>query len=220
MNSQQATNVRAGYRTVALLLIVGFAGIGLTRLEDRGVIGAPGAPANAMAAFAATASSDAEDGENYDGDPEQFSTLGSASRVPRERIRQALRDRDVARVAARQIVGPGQGSAGSGEGVVTEPETGSVLPELPSIPLSQPVTLASLAPPPPGIGTPVFAADVAPPPGGGGGGGGGGGETPVDPVTPVPEPATWLSMILGLFGLGAVLRHRNRQLAPAGMYSV
>ena len=59
-----------------------------------------------------------------------------------------------------------------------------------------------------------------------GGGGGGGGETPVDPENPggtdtppppppppVPEPATWLSLIVGLFTAGAVLRYQRRAMA-------
>ena len=35
-----------------------------------------------------------------------------------------------------------------------------------------------------------------------------------DPSLPVPEPATWAMMLVGLFGLGAAMRSR-RQLAAA-----
>jgi hypothetical protein len=34
-------------------------------------------------------------------------------------------------------------------------------------------------------------------------------------VTPVPEPATWAMMMLGLFGLGGMLRHRRRATVAA-----
>ncbi|MES2493420.1 MAG: PEP-CTERM sorting domain-containing protein [Pseudomonadota bacterium] len=44
------------------------------------------------------------------------------------------------------------------------------------------------------------------------GGGGGGGVPPVAPPTsPVPEPATWMLMILGIFGVGVGLRRNQRQ---------
>ncbi len=58
--------------------------------------------------------------------------------------------------------------------------------------------------------------------GGGGVGGGGGNPTPGTPgagtpvpeiTTPVPEPATWLSMIVGLAVIGAALRRRNGRAA-------
>jgi hypothetical protein len=57
---------------------------------------------------------------------------------------------------------------------------------------------------------PIAAALLAP--GGGGGGGGGGGPTINAPdTTPaIPEPATWLMMILGFGVLGAWLRHRRQ----------
>ncbi len=42
------------------------------------------------------------------------------------------------------------------------------------------------------------------PPGGGGGGGGG-----IIPVSPIPEPATWLTMIAGFFALGGMIRSRR-----------
>lgn len=199
---------------MALLLFVGFAGIGVTRLEDRAIIGAPGAPANAMAAFAGAPAAEGDDGEDYLGDPEEFTSLGRASRAPRYRIRQALRERDIPRIAARQIVDTPAPGVGQEQGVTPDTGTGSVLPQLPTIPASQPVALASLAPPTPGTGTPVFAADLAPSNGGGGGGGGGGGN-PTDPVTPIPEPSTWLSMMLGIFGTGMVLRRRPRRAAVA-----
>lgn len=45
----------------------------------------------------------------------------------------------------------------------------------------------------------------------GGGGGGGGGDTPVEPGVPgVPEPSSWLMMILGFFAIGRALRSKPR----------
>ena len=85
-----------------------------------------------------------------------------------------------------------------------------------------PATFASLGPALGPTATPVFSASLPPPTNGGstGGGTGGGstggdpgGQPGTDPVTAVPEPATWLSLILGFFGIGAVLRRRSRRPA-------
>ncbi len=43
--------------------------------------------------------------------------------------------------------------------------------------------------------------------------GDGGTTTPVTPVGAVPEPATWAMMVLGFFGMGALLRRRNRSVS-------
>jgi hypothetical protein len=56
---------------------------------------------------------------------------------------------------------------------------------------------------------------------GGGGDGGGGGGGAVDPgtpppVTPVPEPATWASLLVGLALLAWVVRRQRRALVVAG----
>ena len=88
---------------------------------------------------------------------------------------------------------------------------------------SPPVQLASLDPGGPGItGAPLAgsgpvtsgpgAASAGPASGGTPGGGGAGPGTPTTPVTPVgpvPEPAAWVMMIVGFFGLGAMLRRRS-----------
>ncbi|HEX8472005.1 MAG TPA: PEP-CTERM sorting domain-containing protein [Brevundimonas sp.] len=79
-------------------------------------------------------------------------------------------------------------------------------------------------------GTPLFSDSGIVAGGGGGGGGGapffvpptsngpgvgGGGEPPVGggplvpPTSPVPEPETWLTMMIGLFMIGSVLRRRK-----------
>lgn len=50
-----------------------------------------------------------------------------------------------------------------------------------------------------------------------GGGTGGNTTVPVEPVGPVPEPSTWITMLIGFFGLGALLRRSRRrsvQLEP------
>lgn len=58
-------------------------------------------------------------------------------------------------------------------------------------------------------------AIIPPPPGGGGGGGGGNPPPPPGPpppppvVTPVPEPATWIMMIVGVGMIGWQLRRRR-----------
>jgi hypothetical protein len=69
--------------------------------------------------------------------------------------------------------------------------------------------------PVPGSGGPI---GVVPDPGGGGGGGGGGGVDPGSPppVTPVPEPATWASLLCGLLLLAALVRRQRRTLVVAG----
>jgi hypothetical protein len=57
--------------------------------------------------------------------------------------------------------------------------------------------------------------------GGDGGGGGGGGGTPIDPgppppVTPIPEPATWASLLAGLAMLALMVRRQRRAAITAG----
>jgi hypothetical protein len=222
VENEQAKAVKAGYRTIGVLFVVGVACIGFARLEDRAIIGPPGSPANAMAAFAAAGPSDEAAGESYEGDPENVISLDRASRAPSSRIRRILRDSSVPNVAARQILGPPPSGSGPAAGGSLQPETSpAIAPALAAIEAPVP-TFASLAPALPGTGTPVFAADGTPGGGGGTGGGGGGGggnpTDPTDPVSPVPEPSTWLMLILGLFGVGAALRH-NRGLRAAPLMS-
>jgi PEP-CTERM motif len=75
----------------------------------------------------------------------------------------------------------------------------------------------------PGGGGPVFVPGggapivIVPDPGGGGGGGGGGPADPgTPPVTPVPEPATWASLLGGLALLAWVVRRQRRAVVVAG----
>ena len=217
MSSQPAPALRTGYRSVAVLLCLGFVGIGFTRLEDRAIIGIPGSPANAMAALAGPAPSS----ENYDGSPEGFVSIDRASGAPRARIRRLLRDRDVPGVAARQIVSPAPSAlAAAGDEVLAGDTPAAIAPALTPISAQAP-GFSSLAPSSLGTGTPVFASAGTPVGGGGGtggagtgGGGGGTGENPTDPVTPVPEPTTWLMLITGLFGVGAALRRKSVMRRP------
>lgn len=68
---------------------------------------------------------------------------------------------------------------------------------------------------------PVPVAVISPPVIGGGGGGGGG--PPPNPPTPptdvpsVPEPATWLTMILGFYLCARALRNRRVAVSRAGL---
>lgn len=208
MESEAAKGVKAGYRTVGILVVAGFACIGFTRLEDRAIIGPHGFPANAMSAFVAADGDDT--GESYSDAPEDAVPLNRASRAPGSRIRRIVKDGNVPSVAARQIVGPPPASTAGSSGDSFQPGLApAIAPELAATASPAP-TFASLAPALPGTGTPVFAADGTPGGGGGGSSGGGGGTHP-NPVSPVPEPSTWLMLILGLFGIGAAMRHGTQQ---------
>lgn len=229
VSGELAGNSRSGYRAVGALLLIGSAAIGFTRFEDRAIIGTPGSPANAMAAFAAAPAESGETTEDYSGAPEEFTTLSGTSRAPRNRIRQALSERSIPRAAARQIVGPPPSGTTLGDGIVPDSQPPAALIPALASDSAGPPTFASLAPPPPGTGTPVFAANVPPSGGGGGGGGGtgggtgGGGDggtggTPTDPVSAVPEPSTWLLLIMGVFGIGAAMRRRTgSRSSPAAL---
>lgn len=221
METAQTKRLRAGYRTAGVLLVVGFACIGLTRLEDRGIIGLPGSAANAMVALGDEPDTRIQ-AEDYSGVPEDVVTLDRARRVPGGRIRRLITDRSTPTVAARQILGPPPvigGAAGetmSGSDPLAAEQI--LAPLTPSTP-----AFASLSPALAGAGSPVFAAGLVPAGGGGGGGVGGGGNTgggdnggggntgggDQPPVSPIPEPATWLCLMLGLFSVGAAMRRRG-----------
>jgi hypothetical protein len=117
-------------------------------------------------------------------------------------------------------VSPGGVSPGGGQPPVLPPEGGQppfvgpdltppvigppLLPidELPTVPGAPPVIL------PPGDQPPLVPVDALPPgvpPGG------------PPPVTAIPEPATWLAMILGFVGIGAALRSRRRAKAAQAL---
>ncbi|CAA9524624.1 MAG: hypothetical protein AVDCRST_MAG62-1342 [uncultured Sphingomonas sp.] len=81
--------------------------------------------------------------------------------------------------------------------------------------LSSVAPLAQVLAPPAASPIAIGGLIIAPPAGGGGGGGGGGGVLPGNPVTPpnqvpaVPEPSTWLMMLLGFGTVGWAIRRRN-----------
>lgn len=236
MSNREANVVRAGYRKVSILLLIGLAGIGFTRLEDRAIIGVPGSPANAMAALAV--SDESEPDESYSEAPDDSVSLGTASRVPTNRIRRVLRERDVPVAASRQILGtggfqdpnPGEPQGNPGTDAAALQAFSAIEPSAPAF--------ASLAPALAGQGSPVFAVPLPSSggdngggggTGGGGGGGdtgGGGGGTGGDGggggvVSPIPEPDTWLMLMLGLFAIGGAMRQRtvsraNRSMLVAG----
>lgn len=212
---------QTSYRKTRLLLLLGIAVIGFTRLEDRAIIGAPGGTSDAMAAMAIPPSEEVDDGSFADA-PDGVVRVGNATRIPRNRIRRALRERDFNTVAARDAV-----PAAPVQAVAAPPSdfAAAAASEAFTAPTETPLTFASLGP---GLGptaTPVFTANLPPSNGGGGSSGGGGnnggnngggdngGSPGTDPVSAVPEPATWLSLMIGLFGIGGMLRRKRRSLA-------
>lgn len=217
-----APNTQAGYKKTRLLLLLGIALIGFTRLEDRAIIQIPGSAPSAMAAMAIAPSGDTDDGSYADA-PDGVVSVSNATRVPRNRIRRALRDRDFNTVAARGL-GPAAAPTAAIGGSPADAAAMAAVTEAFSPPGAGPATFASLGPVLGPTATPVFSASSPPPTNGGGtgggaGGGSSGGQPGTDPVPAVPEPATWLSLILGFFGIGAVLRRRRRretlQFVPA-----
>lgn len=216
----------AHYRNTAIGLLVGAALIGLTRLEDRGVIELGNAPGSALSAMALPPGSD-EEAQDYSGEPEGVLPIESARRVPLNRIRRALRDQDVSNVAIAPTP-PALGAPinSDPDSAAGNAATAAAIADAFSPP-EAPTQLALAAPALGPIANSVFAASNPPPAGDGGGAGGGngggagggtgggtGGGAPGggggNVVTPVPEPATWLSLILGLFAIGSVMRRRSR----------
>ncbi len=219
-----APKAPASYRKTRVLLLLGVALIGFSRLEDRAIIQMPGAAPSAMAAMAIPPSDEADDG-SYADDPDAVVRVGNATRVPRNRIRRALRERDFNTVAARGVDPAVAAPAAAIGGAPADAATVAAVTDAFAPAAGTPATFASLGPALGPTATPVFSASLPPPANGGGTGGGtGGGNTGgdpggqpgTDPVSAIPEPATWLSLILGFFGIGAALRRRNgrRALQP------
>lgn len=231
MSNSEANLVRAGYSKVSILLLIGLAGIGFTRFEDRAIIGVPGSPANAMAALAV--SDESEPAEPYSEAPDDSVSLGTASRVPTDRIRSVLRERDVPVAASRQILA----NSGLQDPNTAEPQgnpgsDAAALQAFSAIEPSAPA-LATFPPALAGQGSPVFAVPLPGSGGGTGGGGTGGGGTDGGGtggggtggggegggnggggvVSPVPEPDTWLMLVLGLFAVGGAMRQRSASRA-------
>lgn len=216
-----APKAQAGYRKTRVLLLLGIALIGFSRLEDRAIIQMPGAAPSAMAAMAIPPSDETDDG-SYADDPDGVVRVGNATRVPRNRIRRALRERDFNTVAARGVGPAVAAPAAAIGGAPADAATVAAVTDAFAPAAATPATFASLGPALGPTATPVFSASLPPPAnggstgggtGGGGTGGDPGGQPGTDPVTAVPEPATWLSLILGFFGIGAVLRRRQRRPA-------
>ena len=216
-----APQAKAGYRKTRVILLLGIALIGFSRLEDRAIIQMPGAAPSAMAAMAIPPSDKTDDG-SYADDPDGVVRVGNATRVPRNRIRRALRDRDFNTVAARGVGPAVAAPAAAIGGAPADAATVAAVTDAFAPAAGTPATFASLGPALGPTATPVFSASLPPPAnggstgvgtGGGGTGGDPGGQPGTEPVTAVPEPATWLSLILGFFGIGAVLRRRQRRPA-------
>lgn len=211
----EAGRTKNGYGKTRLLLFVGIALIGFTRLEDRAIISMPGAAPSAMAAMAIPPSDEVDDG-SYADQPDGVVRVRNATRVPRNRIRRALRERDLGTVAARGVPTAAPAAIVAGE-PVDAPAAEAVAGVLSPVP-SGPVTFAALGPALGPTTSPVFSATPPAASSGGassggstGGDGGNGGEV-TPPVSAVPEPSTWISLILGLFAIGAVFRRKNRRV--------
>ncbi|PZO91247.1 MAG: hypothetical protein DI623_03900 [Sphingomonas sanxanigenens] len=95
-------------------------------------------------------------------------------------------------------------------------------------PMPQSPQFASAPPVPTGGGIPYYGGGIMPPAdgpffipvSGGGGGGGGGGINPPAPPGSVPEPATWVQMLIGFGVIGGatrvVYRHEKRRKREDG----
>jgi len=212
------------------LVLVGLLVIGLTRIEDRAMIGVPGLAPDAMAAMAIQPSEN-DDGSFAD-EPAGVVPLSGVGQVPRDRIRRALRDRDFANAAAQgaipALIAPGAGGPSvtgtPGDNPAAQAALDAFTPALDSAPAN----LASAAPALLSPGNNVFSANLPQADGGdgagnGGGGGSGGGavgggtETPPGQgaVAAIPEPESWFFLILGFYAIGTALRYGKQGLAGA-----
>lgn len=140
-------------------------------------------------------------------------------RSPGERTAAQLTKTKHAKALAKQRVAPrghpvaapliGKPDFGEVAGLVVGP---------PTIDIAPPVPMAAIdIPPLPGLIIGSGPGGETPPPGGGGGGGGGPVTLPTSephspiPVTPLPEPGTWATMLLGFGLLGWRVRRGSKQ---------
>jgi PEP-CTERM motif len=219
MTSSQSAPSRINGREKWIPIVIAaiFVAMGFARLEDRSILEIGGDAANAMAAVA-TLSADDESAEEAEDQP-YITPIAQASRLSRPRARRILRDTilpangnsgGTTRVFApnaNDLFGP---LLDTGAGALEAFALGDNLPEL---------ALASAAPSLARNPSGIFASGGIPDgagPGGGGGdtgsggtdsGNGGGGD---GLVPAVPEPSTWMMLLLGFFMLGSMLRHRNK----------
>jgi len=201
---------------IAAVIAAIFVTMGFARLEDRSILEIGGNAANAMAAVA-TLSADDEAAEEAEEQP-YITPIAQASRLSRPKARRILRD----------TVLPANGNGGGIAPTFTPNTNGLFGPLLDTsagaleafalgdnLPERALASAPSLARNPSGI----FASGGIPDGGGTGGGGGDTGSGGTDSgnggggdglVPAVPEPSTWMMLLLGFFMLGSVLRHRNK----------
>lgn len=218
MTSYQSALARINGREKWIPVVIAaiFVTMGFARLEDRSILEIGGNAANAMAAVA-TLSADDEGAEEAEEQP-YITPIAQASRLSRPKARRILRD------AVLPANGNGVGIAPSLTpnanglfGPLLDTSAGALeafalADNLPELALA---SAPSLARNPSGIFASGGIPDGAGPGGGGGdtgsggtdSGNGGGGD---GLVPAVPEPSTWMMLLLGFFMLGSVLRHRNK----------
>jgi len=216
-SSQSAlSRIEGREKWIAVVIAAIFVTMGFARLEDRSILEIGGNAANAMAAVA-TLSADDEAAEEAE-EQTYITPIAQASRLSRPKARRILRD----------AVLPANGNGGGIAPSFTPNANGLFGPlldtsagALEAFALGDNLTELALASPPSLARNPsgIFASGGIPDGAGTGGGGGDTGSGGTDSgnggggdglVPAVPEPSTWMTLLLGFFMLGSVLRHRNK----------